>query len=350
MKSRVIICMILLLIFCNSNSIADSKKRVFILASYEKEHVCGSPQEQGILNGLSKQGWFNGLNLEVESYYMDTKRNNNTLELMKQQAAIALKRIDAFRPEVLVTIDDNAFREVGLQYANHSEISVVFSGLNGQPEEYHRSVPFMIDRRRPGRNITGVYEKLYIQRSLEVIQRAIPKSRGSKFVGITDFSPTGNAVIVQFNIELKGLPEGITWETKRVKNWDEYTRLIKQINNDDDVIAIYPAALKLETENDGTYTAPEIFEWTIKNSKKPEMAVNYYFSKMGLFGGAAVDFQSMGFLAGKKAGKILNGAKAGTLSIDDAPDYAIVFNIQRARTLGIEIPFPLLTAADDIYK
>ena len=80
------------------------------------------------------------------------------------------------------------------------------------------------------------------------------------------------------------------------------------------------------------------------------MALNYFFSKLGLFGGAAVDFKSMGFLTGKKAGQILNGTSAGMLPIENAPDYAIVFNVTRAKQLGIEIPAPLLTAADHIYK
>ncbi|MCP4629768.1 MAG: hypothetical protein GY850_40615 [bacterium] len=78
--------------------------------------------------------------------------------------------------------------------------------------------------------------------------------------------------------------------------------------------------------------------------------LNCFFSEIGLFGGAAVDFKAMGIAAGRKAGKILSGEKAGDLPIDDAPEYAIVLNIKRARQLGIDIPPPLLTAADYVYK
>ena len=35
----------------------------------------------------------------------------------------------------------------------------------------------------------------------------------------------------------------------------------------------------------------------------------------------------MGKLAGQKDAKILSGTKAGDLPIEDAPDYAIVFNL-----------------------
>ena len=80
------------------------------------------------------------------------------------------------------------------------------------------------------------------------------------------------------------------------------------------------------------------------------MALNYFFSEVGLFGGAAVDFNAMGSLAGRKAGRVLSGEDVGTLEIEDAPDYAIVFNLKRANKLGIEIPHPLRTATDHVYR
>ncbi len=58
----------------------------------------------------------------------------------------------------------------------------------------------------------------------------------------------------------------------------------------------------------------------------------------------------MGHMAGVKAAKILNGTQAGAIPVEDAADYAIVFNLKRALGLGIEIPKPLLTAADQVYK
>ena len=344
------VSMCLMLTFFAVNVSTQVTKRVFIVASYEQDHICGEPQEEGIIKGLSKSGWFEGMNMVVNRYYMDTKRKNTTPEAMKEQAAIALEQINAFEPDVLVVLDDNAFREVALPLADRLDIPVVFSGMNGQPEKYNTMKHFMDTRERPGSNITGVYEKLYVLRSISVMHSAIPALKGKKIVGITDYSPTGNALTVQFEIELKENPPGISWELKRVKDWEEYTSLIKKLNKDDEVGAIYPVALSLQVSEALIYTAPEIFKWTMENGRKPEMALNYFFSRIGLLGGAAVDFKAMGLLAGKKAGQILNGEEAGKLSIEDAPDYAIVFNLKRAEKLGIDIPVPLLTAADHVYK
>jgi len=349
-KIRTLQAIIFAAAFLVAGSAWADSKRVYIAASYEKSHVCGWPQEQGVIKGLSKEGWFEGMNLEVKRFYMDTKRKNTTSEAMKKVAAEVLTEIDAYKPHVLVTLDDNAFREVGLHFVERPDMAVVFSGMNGQPEKYNAKKPYMNSRENPGGNITGVYEKLYVVRSMKVMERAVSGLKGGKIVGITDYSPTGNAITKQFEMELAKKQGAINWELVRVKNWQEYTALITKINSDDSVKAIYPVALTLKVSETETYTAPEIFEWTIQNSKKPEMALNYFFSKVGLFGGAAVDFKAMGFLAGKKAGKVLSGEKAGDLPIEDAPDYAIVFNLKRAKQLGIDVPAPLLTAADYVYK
>jgi len=325
-------------------------KRVYIAASYEKNHICGGPQEEGVIKGLNKMGWFEGMNLKIKRYYMDTKRKNTTAEFMKKEANIIFRQIKEFEPDVLVVLDDNAFREVALPLADDKDLAVVFSGMNGQPESYNATKRFMDNREKPGSNITGVYEKIYVVRSMMVMQSAIPGLKGKKIVGITDYSPTGNALTVQFEIELKTKPGNIDWELKKVRDWQAYTSLIKKLNEDKKTGALYPVALSLKVSDTITYTAPEIFKWTVENSRKPEMALNYFFAKIGLFGGAAVDFKAMGLLAGKKAGQILNGEKAGNLSIEDAPDYAIVFNLKRAKELGIDIPHPLLTAADHVYK
>jgi len=341
---------IFITILSTASLAAEDVKRVYIVASYEQNHVCGWPQEQGVIKGLVQEGWIEGINLTVKRFHMDTKRTNTTPEAMKRVAAGVLREIDSFKPDVIVTLDDNAFREVGLPMAGRRDVAAVFSGMNGQPEMYNARKYFMDSREKPGNNITGIYEKLYVVRSMRVMENAVDGLTGAKIVGITDYSPTGNAITKQFELELARQQGTVEWELIRVKNWQEYVDLINRINADDSVKAIYPVALTLKVSESFTYTAPEIFKWTVENSKKPEMALNYFFSEIGLFGGAAVDFKSMGLAAGKKAGKILNGQKAGDLAIDDAPEYAIVLNIKRAEQLGIDIPPPLLTAADYVYK
>lgn len=340
-----------LLVSMPSFARADQSARVMIVHSYEADHICGQPQGQGVVQALTANGWKQNENLVLKSFYMNTKKIHTTAEAIRARARKALDAIEAFKPDVVVVLDDNAIREVMLPLVGRDDVSVVFSGMNGQPSMYNSNTPFLETADRPGSNVTGVYEKLYLVKSLAVIGSSLNGfEKGDKVAGITDHSPTGNAISRQFQLEIAAEKTDVEWELHRVKNFDEYRTLIQTLNEDPKVRAIYPAALSLKTAEGQTYTAPEIFAWTIRNSRKPEMSLNYFFSKIGLFGGAAVDFTSMGRMAGDKVARILDGEKAGSLPIEDARDYAIVFNQRRARQLNIAIPPPLLTAADHVYR
>jgi ABC-type uncharacterized transport system substrate-binding protein len=67
---------------------------------------------------------------------------------------------------------------------------------------------------------------------------------------------------------------------------------------------------------------------------------------MGLFGGAAVDFFAMGEQAGRMVAAILQGTPPGEIPMEEARRYALAFNVDRARRLGIQIPEDVLLAAD----
>jgi hypothetical protein len=212
---------------------------------------------------------------------------------------------------------------------------------------YNELHKYLDNRAHPGSNVTGVYEKLYAAQSLKVMVQAVPQLRGAKAVMITDFSPTGNGLTKQFELELKEVND-VNWEVRRVKDWTEYTALIDTLNNDVTVKAIYPVALTLPVEGGARYAAAQIYDWTITHSRKTEMVINY-FCAHGVVGGAVVNFGAMGKLAGQKGANSC-WRQGGDLPIEDAPDYAIVFNLKRARDLGIEISPRVLAAANAIYK
>ena len=321
--------------------------RLFVLHSYEAHHVCGRPQHEGFVEALKGAGFRENDNLTVQTYYMDTKRRNNTSALMAHQAEVALEQIESFAPNVLVTFDDNAFRTVALRLVDTS-IPVVFCGLNGQPEAYDKTIHFMDSRRHPGHNITGVYEKLHVVDALNVHAKLFPDF--GRIVFFTDVSPTGMAITTQIEIEMTQEPVPREWEVRVMKNWEEYRAGILSVSNDPRVGVIYPAALLLKGADGTTYTAPEILAWTVRHSTKPEIAMNYGFTRLGLFGGAAVDFFAMGCQAGEMTARILRGERPRDIPVEDARRYALVFNLDRAEELHISIPSDVLMAADEVIR
>lgn len=319
--------------------------RVFILHSYDRENVCGRPQHDGVVAALKEQGFTEGKNLVLKTYYMNTKSRNNTEKLISRQARIALSKIRDFRPHVLVTLDDNAFRTVALELVDTPR-NIVFSGMNGQPEDYNLKKRFMESRERPGHNITGVYENLHFTTAVRVQKKILPDLRKVRM--LWDLSPTGRAIDRQIQIELGKEKIPVGFDKKIVRSWEEYMREIETINNDPQIGAVYLAALLLKDAGGKAVTVPEIFRWTVQNCRKPAIAPNYAFVEMGLFGGAVIDYKAMGMQAGSMAAEILRGRKPGDLAIEDAGRYALVFNLARARQLGIAIPDDMLLAADEV--
>lgn len=336
--------------FCVQNSWANTPKRLFIIHSYENGHICGQPQHAGAVKALEEAGFTIGQDVVIGTYFMDTKKKNNTPALIEEQAVKAKSALAKFKPDAVLTLDDNAFRTVALQAAGDTT-AYVFSGLNGQPEMYNEKTRFMESRANPAGNITGVYEKLYIREAIQVLSTM---HRLDKVLILDDKSPTGKAIAKQVELELfnkeGAKPTASELEQRTINSWEHFTEVINEINTDTQIGAFYLGTLLLHDAKGKVYTASEIIDYTLKNAQKPAIGLNYAFIKLGLYGGATVDFFAMGHLAGQKIATILKGGDPGTMPIEDAPRVALVFNLKRANDLSMDIPPDILMAADEVFS
>jgi len=345
-QTRLTIAMLLIPLLFTGNALAvDVVKKVFIVHSYEIDHVCGRPQHDGVVQALDEAG-FGEERVDVGVYAMDTKRRYNTPEQIEAQAVIALERIEAFDPDVVVTLDDNAFRTVALAVAE-KDIPVVFSGLNRRPESYVTTPPWIQSRQRPGGNITGVIEKIHFVTAVKVQKNIMPKLR--RVLVLSDNSPTGKALTAQIREEMAAQELPVEVDFFITDSWEEYQQVVLDAPKGESD-TLYPVALRLKDQAGTTYTAKEILSWTGEHSELPSIPLNFAFVKLGLFGGAGVDFHGMGLQAGEMTARILSGQQAGTVPIEDAERYALVFHLKRADTLGIDIPDDILLAADEVYR
>ncbi|MBC8399862.1 MAG: hypothetical protein H8E14_00075, partial [Candidatus Marinimicrobia bacterium] len=149
-------------------------KKVFVVFSYHPEFSWDIDENKGI------DEVFAGHNLELERFYMDTKRNTS-LEWKKAMAEKAIERITAFQPDVLMVFDDNACEWVAKHYAG-SALPVVFAGMNFEPSHYGF----------PTANITGVVEHIPLKAMVDLVSELAPTVRKVAF--ISDDSPTSSGI------------------------------------------------------------------------------------------------------------------------------------------------------------
>ena len=347
---KILFVFIIFCFFCSSAVAGKIEtKSIMIVHSYGLDNICGDPQHQGVVERLAKAGFVAGENLTVHQYAMGTKKINNTPELIAKQVEVVLEKVDSIQPDALVLLDDNAFRTVGLKLVD-SDINIVFSGLNGQPEDYDRKVKWMNSRSAPGHNITGVYEKLHFIDACKVQKKILPGLK--KMLVVSDESPTGRAVLKQLGREIAeaGSQLGIEFDIRIATSWEEYVDILGQACSDSTIGTIYPAATLLKDNTGKSRSTTDIIKWTVANCRIPGMSINYAFARLGMLGGAGVDFIAMGRQAGAMVAAVLNGTSPGDIPVEEAERYALVFNLKRAKELGMEIPADILMAADVVYK
>ena len=320
---------------------------VLVVHSYDPANLASAPQDAGLVQRLARHGFIDGKTIDIRRFYMDTKRRYTSMDQIKARGEEALQLVASLHPDVVVTMDDNAIRTVMLPLVD-TDVPVVFSGMNNQPGFYNRVREFMRSRTRPGHNITGVHERLYIDRSLQLMKEIVPGLK--RVVFIVDDSPTGYALKRQIQEELFDNRADTLYSIWQAESFAQYRRFILRINSDPEIGAYYPVAVRLPTADGSMITGEDLFRWTLRHARKPGMAVNYVVSRLGVLGGVSVNFVSMGEQVADKVARILQGTPAGEIPIEDAAGYAIVFNLARARQLGIRIPTDLLVAADRVFE
>ena len=352
MKRKIIAiqAVLTMILLCGNFALAEEGKgikgqgglekiKVFIVHSYEEDHVCGAPQGKGITEALKNE--FKD-RIQIKNYFMNTKTINSAPDKMEQEGLLVLTEVESFKPNMVFTLDDDAFREVGLKLRGKN-VPVFFSGMNGQPEKYSKDAPFLDGKGRPNSNITGVYEKLQLQVALNVMKRVIPDLK--KIVALLDKTPTGNAIRIQLEKELIGYPGKMEIVFRQVDTMEDYLREITEINNDATIQAVYPVVLSVADDTGKSVGFKTTLKAYIENCKKPGMALNFDFARLGLFGGASVDFAAMGRQAGMMGNQWLKGKRIQELPIESAEKYLITFNKAIANQLKIKIPDELIAAA-----
>ncbi|MFT5446431.1 MAG: ABC-type uncharacterized transport system substrate-binding protein [Gammaproteobacteria bacterium] len=117
-----------------------SAARCLFVSSYHQGYAWSDGIERGLRSVLDGR-------CELKQFDMDTKRHKSIEN--KQQAAESARRIiEAWRPDIVITADDNAAKYLIVEHYRGNKLPFVFSGVNWSAEEY--GFPYS--------NVTGIVE------------------------------------------------------------------------------------------------------------------------------------------------------------------------------------------------
>ena len=278
-----------------------------------------------------------GVPVEVRVFQMDAKRNSTPA----QKEAVGRKAremIDAWRPDLLYTSDDDAQEFVAAHYVN-GRMPIVFSGVNKDPSAYGF---------RGSRNVTGVVEHEHFTESVALLRSIDPRVK--RIAAVFDDAPMWSQVIARMKAQAGALggAEVVAWDT--LKTFEDYQRRIAEYPKSVDAIALV-GIFHFRDAAGRNVPYEEVLRWTAEHSPLPDLGFWVDRVHYGTLAAVTVSEREQGLAAGRLARAILVDQRApSSLPMEPTRKGIPVMSLARARKLGLKPSSSVLLSAEVVTK
>lgn len=307
--------------------------RVLIVHSYHEQYDWVQGINDGLMSSFKSR-------VDYRIFYMDTKRRPD--DAWKKTAGHrAIQVINAYDPQVIIAVDDNAQKFVASRYAGKSPIQVVFCGVNADPEKYGY----------PAENVTGILERTYTKQVLSMLKMMAPNAQNVAWV--SDDSATAHGVLprVRKMSESNLLPLKIGSYTLPT-TFEQWQKSITSLEKNPDVQAfLIPVYHTVKSKSSDTSVLPStVMRWTVEHTTKPVVGLWPFSTDDGALCTIAVDPYEHGKVAALMTKQILAGQRASAIPIVTNKNGYVIINLESAHRLKVDVPFELIQSADKIIE
>jgi ABC-type uncharacterized transport system substrate-binding protein len=308
-----------------------SGKRVLVVHSYhetQKGHVVEMTQ------GIEEA--FVGSGVKMKYVYMDTKRHPG-LAWKKGAGLMATRAMEAFGPEVVIAMDDNAQAFFVQKNMNLNQAPVfVFGGINADISTYGF----------PRHNVTGVLERPNIKESIELLQKILPNIK--KILMLSDKSKTTDYFIdycktLELPVEVIAYEQPLTLE--------EWEASVQKYKDKVDAVGVYVSrTVKVAASGKAHVPEGKLIDILTMEGKLPTVGFFDTAATAGVLCAISVSMKEQGYMAGQMARAILEGKTPSDFSIEPTQRGRIQLNLKTAEKLGIDIEWNIISKADVVVK
>ena len=308
-----------------SRSHAAAPKVLFV-NSYHQGYKWSDDIEKGFLKALNVDMVAGGSldpsrsGVAIKIFRMDTKRNAS--EESKRNAALAAKQIiEKWRPDVVVTSDDNAAKYLIVPYFKKAPIPFVFCGLNWDASNYGF----------PVFNVTGMVEVAPLVETLEIL-RTYARGNRVGYIGADVFT---NRQTLPHHTRVLGIHYS---DGKLVSTFDEWVREYTRLQDTVDILIL------LNCIGIRDWDRRQALDVILEATKIPS----------GCEGDNSIDYvllartkiaEEQGWWAGKTALRILAGTPPADIPIVKNQQSRLYLNMPLAARLKIKFPMELIQQA-----
>ncbi|MEO8837550.1 MAG: hypothetical protein ABI351_02430 [Herbaspirillum sp.] len=249
-RSRLFLASVfVLLLLALLTSFNHQKPRVLFLHSFSEEGVWEQAVDDGIRRELAK----NRTPIASRWHYLSYADQDGTIN-WRAAASRARHAIDAYQPDVLVMIGEEAQQYVGRQYVNHPSLRLVYA--MGEDPALFGYVGV--------NNVTGVRETLPLAPLLELLQNLKRPTLRVRVLGMDD--ATGQAERQQVQNFSWGAHQLLGVEL--VKDYPSWQAAVRRANLDADVLLVLSfTGLPRSASDPRPKEAAAISHWTEYASK-----------------------------------------------------------------------------------
>jgi putative ABC transport system substrate-binding protein len=277
--------------------------------------------------GLAKAGYTEGRNVAIEYRYAD-----GHFERAPELVA------DLVRRKVSVIAIPNTTASAVAAKAATQTIPIVFS-LGSDPVK----IGLVQSLNHPGGNLTGLaaLQTAVTAKRLELLHELMPAATKTAFL----VNPTN-----------KALAESDTKEADETARALGVKLLILNASNQSEIDAAFAIAAReqvgaLLTNSESLFMV--LSDHLAALAARHALPVLYAYRENATAGGLmsyGADFLSAALELGFYTGRILKGEKPDDLPVQQASKIEFVINMKTAKSLGIEVPLPLLGRADEVIE
>jgi putative tryptophan/tyrosine transport system substrate-binding protein len=283
------------------------------------------PHLEAFKQGLRERGYIEGKNIAIEYRYAEGKINRLPLlaaELVK------------LKVDVIVTTAEMGARAA--RQATKTTPIVLTTGADLVKSGLAQSLA------KPGGNITGlsVLEEDLSGKRLDILKEAFPKMKRVAYL----WNPS--AVVVNPSLDqAKAIAQAVALQ---LRSYEVYT-LAEIEKAFADMSKARPDALFVILSPLMTLNSKRIVELALEQRLPGMYPTNQFVEEGGLMTyGPRID--DMYRRAATYVDKVLKGAKAGDLPVEQPTKFEFVINLKTAKQIGVTIPPNVLARADKVIK
>jgi hypothetical protein len=305
-----------LCLYCDKAIFAQdyANKRVFILHSYDDEYTWTHSLNEAIKSVLSSSS------VQSIIFYMNTKEYSSETDKLAV-ARMAKLQIDKFKPDVVITSDDNAVKYVLMPYYKNSTIPFVFCGINWDASVY--GLPY--------KNATGMLEIGLVS---EIVKNLQEHAKGTRIGYLAMEGFTERRVAEYYGRHL-GRPLEKSYFPNSFSEWKENFLSLQQ--EVDLLLLMSPKGIK-------DFDMQQAQNFVETNIKIPVGATLSWMAPMSLLG-IVLRPEEQGAWAAQTALKIRGGQLPSNIPITRNREGTLFINMKIAKKLGITFKSSLLKVA-----